>query len=94
MYLTYRAARTRNLSVAVVNGAVTLVILLIAPLGLAAVIANTFLVTAASFFTATFADYVVRSLQPARPEGLNASGEERSDQPAIRTRNSNEIDRH
>lgn len=59
MYLSTRAAVVRNLSTAIVNGAITLVLLLIAPLGLAAVIGNTFLVTVASFFVATFADLVV-----------------------------------
>ncbi|MEB3830333.1 CRISPR-associated protein Csx18 [Phormidium sp. CCY1219] len=88
MYLTHRAATVRNFSVALVNGSVTLVILLIAPLGLASVIANTFLVTAASFFTATFADSVVRYLQPSRVQGMNASVESPLD-----TRNLDDIDR-
>ncbi|NJK77192.1 MAG: hypothetical protein HC942_28665, partial [Microcoleus sp. SU_5_6] len=47
MYITNRASTVRNFSIALVNGALTLVILLIAPLGWAAVISNTFLVTAA-----------------------------------------------
>lgn len=59
MYLSTRAAVVRNLATAVVNGAITLVLLLIAPLGLAAVIGNTFLITIASFFVGTFADLVV-----------------------------------
>ncbi|QIZ71671.1 CRISPR-associated protein Csx18 [Oxynema aestuarii] len=67
MYLTYRSALVRNISVAALNGLITLVILLIAPLGLAAVIGNTFLITLASFFTGTFADVVVRYLQPSHP---------------------------
>lgn len=62
MYLSSRAALVRNLSVSVVNGSITLVILLIAPLGLAAVIMNTALVTIASYITATAADGVVRYL--------------------------------
>lgn len=59
MYLSARAAVVRNFSTAIVNGAITLTLLLIAPLGLAAVIGNTFLVTVASFFVGTFADMVV-----------------------------------
>lgn len=59
MYLSSRAAFIRNLCVASVNGAITLVILLIAPLGLAAVIMNTALVTIATLVTATAADRVV-----------------------------------
>ena len=63
MYTTLRAANVRNLSIALVNGTVTLIILLIAPLGLAAVITNTFLVTAA-----TAADKITRYLQPSRAQ--------------------------
>ncbi|MGF1540622.1 MAG: CRISPR-associated protein Csx18 [Pleurocapsa sp.] len=59
MYLSTRATVVRNLATAIVNGTITLVLLLIAPLGLAAVIGNTFLVTVASFFVGTFADAVV-----------------------------------
>ncbi len=45
MYISRRFATVRNVSVSTVNGGITLVILLIAPLGLAAVIINTLLVT-------------------------------------------------
>jgi hypothetical protein len=62
MYLSSRAAQVRNLSVATINGSITLVILLIAPLGLTAVIINTLLVTVASYVTATAADGIVRYL--------------------------------
>ncbi|MFQ3637219.1 MAG: CRISPR-associated protein Csx18 [Cyanobacteriota bacterium] len=67
MYLTSRASFVRNLAVAVVNGTITLIILLIAPLGLAAVLVNTLLVAIASFATATIADRVVQYLSPAAP---------------------------
>lgn len=43
MYISSRSAQVRNLAVALVNGALTLVILLIAPLGLMAVVINTVL---------------------------------------------------
>ncbi len=68
MYLSTRAALVRNLATAIVNGTITLVLLLIAPLGLAAVIGNTFLVTVASFFVGTFTDMVVSwlSVAPSR----------------------------
>lgn len=62
MYFSSRAIQVRNLSVAVVNGAVTLALMLIAPLGLAAVIINTLLVTLATYATATIADRVVAYL--------------------------------
>ena len=63
MYLTPRSAQVRNIAVATVNGSITLVILLIAPLGLAAVIFNTLLVTFASYGTATLADRIILYLQ-------------------------------
>ncbi|MCT7952258.1 CRISPR-associated protein Csx18 [Ancylothrix sp. C2] len=93
MYVTYRAAVVRNFSVAMVNGSITLVILLIAPMGLAAVIMNTFLVTVASFFTSTIADSVVRFLQPSRVDNIHASVEEQTNWPTIQHRNIKEIER-
>jgi len=65
MYLSKKSARVRNLSVAAVNGLVTWIILIIAPLGLMAVIVNTLLVVIATYVSATVADKVVRYLQPA-----------------------------
>lgn len=64
MYLSHRTAFIRNLAVAGLNGAITLIILLIAPMGLAGVIINTSLVTIASFLNATMCDRIVRFLQP------------------------------
>lgn len=64
MHLSTQSLQVRNLSVAVANGIITLIILLIAPLGLAAVIINTVLVTIATYLTATGADWVVRYLNP------------------------------
>jgi len=66
MYISHRAALVRNLGVAICNGAITLIILLIAPLGLTAVIINTLLVTLASFINAAAGDRIVRFLQPAQ----------------------------
>jgi hypothetical protein len=63
MYLSRRTAQVRNLSLAMVNGSITLVILLIAPLGLAAVIVNTILVTLATLVTATVGDGVIHYLR-------------------------------
>lgn len=70
MYITSRASTIRNFSLAAVNGTITLIILLIAPLGLAAVISNTFLVTVATFFASTIADQIVRYLQPSRAQEI------------------------
>lgn len=64
MFIPSRAAKLRNLSVASVNGSITLIILLIAPLGLAAVIINTLLVAAASYGVCRMADRVIIWLSP------------------------------
>lgn len=63
MYISHRAIQIRNLAQATVNGSLTLIVLLIAPLGLAAVIINTVLVTLATYFTATISDRVIYYLQ-------------------------------
>ena len=72
MYISSRAALIRNLGVALLNGAITLIILLIAPLGLAAVIINTILITLVSFVNATAGDAVVNFLQPSKIKTLVA----------------------
>lgn len=73
MYIPSRASTIRNFSVAAVNGTITLIILLIAPLGLSAVIFNTFLVTVATFLASTVADQIVRYLQPSRAQDIPTS---------------------
>lgn len=75
MYISSHATIVRNFAIATINGAVTLIILLIAPLGLAAVISNAFLVTVASFFTATAADAIIRYLQPSHLKQMQADFE-------------------
>ncbi len=72
MYISSRAALVRNIGVALLNGSITLMILLIAPLGLAAVIINTILVTVASFVNATAGDAIVKFLQPSQVKTLLA----------------------
>ncbi|MGF1567010.1 MAG: CRISPR-associated protein Csx18 [Nodosilinea sp.] len=67
MYLSARAAFVRNLIVSIFNGGVTLVILLIAPLGLAAVIFNTLLVMASTLVLTTAGDRVLAFLQAGQP---------------------------
>lgn len=62
MYISSRAASVRNLSISATNGVITLVILLIAPLGIVAVIINTVLIILATYMTATVADRIVRYL--------------------------------
>jgi hypothetical protein len=78
MYLTIRGALVRNALVAMCNGGVTLAILLIAPLGLAAVITNTIMVAVSTLVMGTVGDGVVYFLQggrvsvdslPSRPDG-------------------------
>ncbi|MFN6475218.1 CRISPR-associated protein Csx18 [Nostoc sp. DedQUE07] len=72
MYISSRAALIRNLGIALLNGAITLIILLIAPLGLTAVIINTILIAVASFVNATVGDAVVNFLQPSQIKTLQA----------------------
>lgn len=64
LILHIRQLQVRNLVLAVVNGGITLIVLLIAPLGLAAVITNTLLVTGATWLTATVMDGVCFWLMP------------------------------
>ena len=90
MYLSPRAVRVRNLAIAIVNGAVTLIILLIAPLGLAAVICNTLLVAAATYATAIAADYVILFLQGGKQAGLSP----KSRRSSIQQMDSGDLDRH
>ena len=67
MTITWRIALVRNILVSGTNGAITLVILLIAPLGLAAVMINTALVVLATFTATQTADQMIRFLQSDRP---------------------------
>jgi len=64
MYISTRAATIRNLLVSITNGSLTLIILLIAPLGLASVIVNTLLVTVSTYVVVTVADRVIVWLSP------------------------------
>ncbi|MFS8857944.1 CRISPR-associated protein Csx18 [Synechococcus sp. H55.7] len=57
-----KAKVLRNLVTATINGLITLAILLIAPLGLAAVITNTILVAIASFFSGSLTEIVMELL--------------------------------
>ncbi|WP_017655699.1 CRISPR-associated protein Csx18 [Fortiea contorta] len=87
MYISSRAALVRNLSVALLNGTVTLIILLIAPLGLAAVIINTILVTIASFVNATAGDAIINFLQPSQIKTLLAQVIEQQSQLTKKNKN-------
>jgi hypothetical protein len=73
MYISRRSATLKNVSVSTVNGSITLVILLIAPLGLAAVVINTLLVTVATYFVCNMADRIVLWLEPKERVELTAS---------------------
>lgn len=57
----------RNVSVSLVNGLLTLIILLIAPLGLVAVITCTAAVTLASFVVGATSDQILRWLTERSP---------------------------
>lgn len=64
MYFSTRAGQLRSVLVAVTNGTITLIILLIAPLGLAAVLINTVLVTVSTYAVSTLADRIMAWLSP------------------------------
>ncbi len=64
MYISTRSQQLRNMMVAISTGSITLIILLIAPLGLAAVIINTLLVTTATYAVSSVADRIIAWLLP------------------------------
>lgn len=73
MYISSRAASVRNALVSIASGSITLIILLIAPLGLAAVIMNTVLVTVATYAVSCVADRVIAWLLPPSQAELLSS---------------------
>jgi hypothetical protein len=89
MHISTRTAGFRNLALSAVNGAITLIVLLIAPLGLAAVIINTLLIAAATFVAGEIADRVIRYLQPSSAEEFFQN----SQQTPIQSRDRRQIDR-
>jgi hypothetical protein len=90
MYILSRAASVRNLTLSATNGLITLIILLIAPLGIAAVIINTALITVATYITATAADRVVCYLTSSTQQAELLS---RANQSQIRRRETDDLDR-
>jgi hypothetical protein len=76
MYISPRAALVRNSCASVVSGAITLIILLIAPLGLLAVMINTLLVTIATFTVAVAIDRVTLFLQSSQQAELLSKPEQ------------------
>lgn len=89
MYISRRAALVRNVSASLVNGGITLIILLIAPLGILAVIINTLLVTIATYTVIIAVDRVMLFLQRNQQAELLSS----SRRSQIRSRNNSELDR-
>ncbi|MDV3000134.1 MAG: hypothetical protein N5P05_001740 [Chroococcopsis gigantea SAG 12.99] len=59
MYISKKGAFLRNCAAAAINGTITLIILLIAPMGLLAVIVNTLLITVSTFVVCSFGDNVI-----------------------------------
>ncbi|GAB1544264.1 hypothetical protein NUACC21_69400 [Scytonema sp. NUACC21] len=64
MYISPRMSLIRNTLVSTFAGGITLIILLIAPLGLVAVIINTLLVTLGTYVVSGVADRVIAWLEP------------------------------
>ena len=72
--LTDKVARVRNISVSAANGIISLTILLIAPMGLLAVIVNTLLIVAATYGCLTASDRIlVYLLRDERRDSLGAA---------------------
>ena len=73
-FLTDKVARVRNISVSAANGIISLTILLIAPMGLFAVIVNTLSIVAATYGTLTASDRIlVYLLRDERRDSLGAA---------------------
>jgi hypothetical protein len=83
-FLTDKVARVRNISVSAANGIISLTILLIAPMGLFAVIVNTLLIVAATYGCLTASDHILVYL--LRDEGRDNLGAAR-DSDELRRRN-------
>lgn len=83
----------RNAIIAFCNGCFTLIILLIAPLGLAAVITTTLLVIASSFITGIVIDQVLSPIV-GRLVRQRVSCASRLKQGIVHRRSSSEIDRY
>jgi uncharacterized membrane protein len=90
MYISPRAALVRNISVSIINGSITLIILLIAPLGIVAVIINTLLVIMATYAVTVAADGVLLFLQRDRQ---TAFFDEPSRQAQLRLGKASQLDR-
>lgn len=88
MYISPRTALVRNVSASVVNGGITLIILLIAPLGLLSVIVNTLLVSIGTYTVIIAVDRVMMFLQRDQQAELLSRSSSRS-----RFRNKSELDR-
>lgn len=89
MFISPRAALVRNISVSVVNGTITLIILLIAPLGILAVLINTVLITIVTYTAIATADRVMMFLQ----RGQQAELLSKSKYSQMRSRNNSELDK-
>lgn len=83
LYLSWRAVLIRSLAAASVNGLVTLWLLLIAPLGLAAVVLNTGAVALSTFAICFGGDWVVAWLLRGQidPEALRSGRGGRLERP-------------
>jgi hypothetical protein len=58
MLISWKGSLIKSIAIAFINGLITLIFLLIAPLGLAAVIANTVMITLSSFMVNIIFDFI------------------------------------
>lgn len=92
MYISTRAALLRNALVSIANGSITLIILLIAPLGLAAVMINTLLVTVATYAVSSVADQVIAWFLP--PTHAELLSQFKSLQQSLRRSQNSSLEQH
>lgn len=94
MFISQKSAFIKNITMAISNSIITLILLLIAPLGLAGVITNTIAVGFSTLMVATFFDIVVLWLLEGKNNRGNLSGVYR-EQPfnSIKSQESQQIQR-
>lgn len=58
MLISWKGSLIKSIAIAFINGLITLILLLIAPLGLATVITNTVMITLSSFMVSIMFDFI------------------------------------
>ncbi|MBL1211542.1 CRISPR-associated protein Csx18 [Geminocystis sp. GBBB08] len=92
MLISWKGSLIKSVAIAFINGLITLILLLIAPLGLAAVIGNTIMITLSSFTVSIVFDFItIWLLKSPNNNFFDVPYDQRIDQ--IRQKKSSEIQR-